>query len=551
MRIKFIANNTYHTFGDAFGEWCVINPAYFLLRHYYQLRGRANNKITWLPADLLHLKPFNEQIKLLNTENIDVLCMSVHIWNEQTQFKLAKQFKEKNPHSTIILGGPQLTAHKNKNFFQEHPYIDWVVYGDGEKAFQLILDQLNGVDIEEDEWCNCVTTLNNEYKLYPYKMIDDHEYLSTSPYLEQKELVKEHIDAIEKNGIPRKQIKIAVEFARGCMYRCSFCDWQQNLTKKIKRRSSNFQKELDFFKSLSVSIRESDANFGQWEEDIEIFDYAVSLLEEENNFYFIPKNLPKLKKQSSTYIMEQVFLNYKRFNPKMHIAFQDINETVLKLIDRPSLSWSEYLDIINYLKKKIPYDLVNHLGAQTVVGLPGQTFENYCDSVQKIWNVAGLKRFDWSPWELLPNSPGADQQYITEHQIKTIPVKKIQHLMNLKNFPHIKNLDILADEISKVETLNHLFVDSSYVDSTKYISSTELCAITFLKDDLEKLCSYKKTRQFNITDKELLHLKKIALQKAEQHKEKTYQFEKRWGFRINGSIHNNMITMSQRALEPF
>ena len=552
MRLKFIGNNTYHTMGSDFGEWCVINPAYFLLRYFYLLRGKANKLITWLPADLIHVKPFSEQIKQLNNENIDVLCMSVHIWNEKTQFKLAKEFKQANPESVVILGGPQLTAHKDKGFFKEHPYVDWVVYGDGEKAFQLILDKINGFDADEQEWCNCVTLLNNNYKLYPYKMIDDHVYLSGSPYLEQKELVAQHLDQIENEGIPRNQIKVAVEFARGCMYRCSFCDWQQNLTKKVKRRSANFKAELDFFKQLNVSVRESDANFGQWPEDIEIFDYANSITETGKNFYFVPKNVPKLKKESIKYIIEQVFLKQQNFNAKMHISFQDIDQNVLELIDRPSLSWDEYLEIISYLRETISYDLTEKLGAQTIVGLPGQTFDGYARTIQTIWNTAKLKRFDWSPWELLPNSPGADKKYINDHEIKTVQVKKIQHTMDLSVYPKIKNLDDLAQELNKVQDINHMFADSMYVDSTKYLSPVEMCAITFIKEDLEHLCFIKKTRHFNISDDDLHVLKKVSLERAKNHKQKTLEFENKWGYRINANmVKNNILTVSHRALAPF
>ena len=61
------------------------------------------------------------------------------------------------------------------------------------------------------------------------------------------------------------------------MYNCTYCDWSQNLTNKVTRRKAEWKLELEFFRDLDVQIRETDANFGQWKEDIEIYDYARSL----------------------------------------------------------------------------------------------------------------------------------------------------------------------------------------------------------------------------------------------------------------------------------
>ena len=83
---------------------------------------------------------------------------------------------------------------------------------------------------------------------------------------------------------------IAVEFARGCMYKCAYCDWSQNLTKKVLRRKAEWKLELEFFRDLDVSIRETDANFGSWAEDLAIYDYAKSHYDPNRNFKFLVWN---------------------------------------------------------------------------------------------------------------------------------------------------------------------------------------------------------------------------------------------------------------------
>ena len=83
------------------------------------------------------------------------------------------------------------------------------------------------------------------------------------------------------------------------MYSCTFCDWSQNLTKKVKRRTNDWKADIDLFHRLKVPIRETDANFGQWPDDIKAFDYAISLYTPTRTFSFVPINTPKLKKMES------------------------------------------------------------------------------------------------------------------------------------------------------------------------------------------------------------------------------------------------------------
>lgn len=505
MRVKFLGNNTYYSDEKSphKEEWCVINMAYFMLRHYYVLRGRGNDRVQWLPADLMCIDSYHDQILRLEQERPDVVAMSVHIWNEQLQHKLAREIKRQRPDTVIVMGGPQLTAHKDPEFFEKYPWVDWAVYGDGERPFQQILDHVLGIQQNTDNFVNCVHRDHSGARVVrPYEIIQDHEYLSTSPYLGQRQLIRDHVQYLVDRGIPRFRIKFAIEFARGCMYKCSFCDWSQNLTKKVKRRSSNWKQELDFFKEIGVSIRETDANFGQWDEDLEIFEYANSIMEPGNDFYFVPKNSPKTKKKAIHYLMKRTMEVHGINAMSQYISFQDIDTHVLDLVDRPSLGFQEQCDMIQQLRKDLNNDLTDALTAQFIIGMPGQSLDTLTTSITKVWNEAGIKKMALSHWEFLPNSPGADDDYIKKHGILTRPVQMLQHQFDLNTQPvELDNLDKLYAHVADIKHLNNYFSTTTIVEGTHTMNYKDLITIKLFYLNLLYMSDIKKTRHFEIDSK--------------------------------------------------
>lgn len=540
MKIKFVCNHLWFsdprdTHNSQLDEKCVLNMAFFFIKHYYDLHGLNKKKVKWMLADLIAVENFDSQIKKLFKDPPDLLALSVFIWNEKTQFKIAKEFKKKYPNKKVIVGGPQLTAHKDENFFKVHPYIDYVVYGDGEKPIQQIIDHEFGLLQDRNQFVNIVTLENKKYKKYPYEMINDHLYLSTSTFLGQQKFIMKHIDYLVKKGIPKRNIKIAVEFARGCMYDCSFCDWSQNLTKKVKRRSSNWKKELDFFKKIDIPIRETDANFGQWKEDIEIFDYANSIYDPDKNFYFIPKNTPKLKKASTFYIMKKVFEVYEKKLFPQFISFQDINVDVLNNINRPSLTFQEHIEFVKNLKQQTNIDISNLLNAVIMVGLPGQTYDTFCKSIQKIYNESEIKKIVLIHWEFLPNSPAADVEYKKKFKIKTIPAVYLTHYLNLEKeqcFEDLKTIDKLYQKVHERKYVNHYFAETNFIHSTKDISFIEINACKILLRLLESPL-IKNKKNFLLDDKNLRLLKDLSLEKSKKMLESYDLFEKKYNFLIH------------------
>lgn len=409
MKVKFCSHGIVTTTqrGTSF-----INPAWLFMQKWYELHGK-NPNLTWLLPGVL-LTNVNESLKDIIDDQPDILGLGVYSWNDDIQHFIAKKVKEQLPNTIIVLGGPNLSVHKDfenesnsTDYFKKHPYVDYVVYGDGEKPFQQIIDYHSGFITSKEDFVNIIEKSQGQGKCYTYELLSDELYLSQSPYASQEQHMFEMRDLFISQGFELSNQTWLIEFARGCMYACTFCDWSQNLTKKVKRRKHDWKLDIDLFYRLDVKVGLTDANFGQWAEDVKAFDYACTLQDPNRNFSFRVSSLPKLKKDVSEYIMIQNALVWG-IAPK--ISIQDPMEDVLAAIDRPSVSWEALSTMIQNIRAKIPPEMFNRTVMETILGLPEQTIDSVVESYMKYYKL-GLTRSTYALWVILPNSPAADPNY--------------------------------------------------------------------------------------------------------------------------------------------
>ena len=73
--------------------------------------------------------------------NYDLIGFATYVWNIENSLFLAKKIKSANKSIKIVLGGYSIPKPGNgiKDFFDQHKYIDFLVHGEGEKSFYLLL----------------------------------------------------------------------------------------------------------------------------------------------------------------------------------------------------------------------------------------------------------------------------------------------------------------------------------------------------------------------------------------------------------------------------
>lgn len=145
---------------------------------------------------------FHDFAQKIISENPQVVSFSCYIWNITGTLEICKEIKE-NLNCKIILGGPEV-AYRPQDVLEKYDFIDFVLSGEGEWNFPLLIDNING-DL------SCVDGLtyrkNNEIIANPEK-----EYTETPPSPYSEDFYK------NLNG------RIAyIETSRGCPYRCAFC----------------------------------------------------------------------------------------------------------------------------------------------------------------------------------------------------------------------------------------------------------------------------------------------------------------------------------------
>jgi len=371
-----------------------------------QNRPEVGQQVQWMTP--LQRKLSDEDlIHLLEQEKPDLFCSSHYIWNDSFICDQLNRIKSKVPSSIrFVTGGPSINVNIDPDFFTKNPFADYAIYGAGEVAFADIIEsELNNKKLIAFNTSNVAWFDASKNK----PVVADFKYvpqLSISPYTSNKELFEIMIKQEQNKGI---SVVVPYDLTRGCPYSCTFCDWNSGLTNKTTRRKNSYKDEIDLFQELNIkNIYLSDANVGQYQEDIEMIEYMANKNIQENAGFKIDGNFSKLRKENNLKIYHMLaksnlLTDYAGFT----ISVQDINKNVLENIDRPDVGWDVHLSMIKELKQAYP-----HLNSkiQLIQGLPGQTVDSWRETLREISRHELQLQIFIS--ELLPASPAArDKNY--------------------------------------------------------------------------------------------------------------------------------------------
>jgi putative methyltransferase len=370
------------------------------------------NKIEWLLP--IQIEKTNEElIEIINREKPDLFCTGHYIWNHNAIMEQLSAIKPHLPPTTkIVVGGPHIDVSQNPDFFVKYPFVDFAAYASGENAFSdLLINLINDKKLIAFNVSNLAWYDKEKNK----QIVSEWKYVpqgKISPYLYNREYFSAIIKDIFSQGY---QISMPYELTRGCPYACTFCDWNSGFTNKTTRRKGTYQEEVDLFQELGIkNIMLSDANVGQYEEDIELVEYILEKNLKENAGFKVDGNFSKLKKDNVLKMMHIIArINTNNFTTRTGVGFmlsvQDINEQVLENIDRPDVGWEKHLEMAYELRQAYP---LIQTRVQLIQGLPGQT--------PKSWRatLAEVARHDLvlQPFlhSLLPSSPAYLNKSYTE-----------------------------------------------------------------------------------------------------------------------------------------
>jgi tRNA A37 methylthiotransferase MiaB len=376
-----------------------LNTAALYLKTYLDTHHPEEaEQVNWLLPKQEYLDD-DQLIKLCNDNDVTLLCTSHYIWSHDLLIPQLERIKNKIK-AKIVSGGPSISVHVEEEFFKKYPFIDYAVYGAGEKAFaDIIISMVNNKKLIVFNSSNLAYYDKEKEK----SVIAKFEYvpvLNTSPYVSNKEMFTQMVKYGQALGY-----NVAVPFAltRGCPYACTFCDWNAGLSNKVSRTKSRYEEDIDLFAELKIkTLYLADANIGQYDDDINMIAYMAKKNIEEGAEFQVEGNMSKLKKKNNLKIYH-LMAQGKLVNKYGFIfSIQDINEEVLKSIDRPDVSWEVHRAMIHELYENYP-DFVPKL--QLIQGLPGQTVDSWRATLKTIAQERIIAYIFVN--EVLPTSPAS------------------------------------------------------------------------------------------------------------------------------------------------
>lgn len=373
------------------------------LQSYAQEKLAERDRFEFLPM-IYKRVPIGQIVKSL--QSADIASFSTYVWNAQISLEAARRLKALNPNQLIIFGGPQV-PDKAEGFLRSHPFIDVAVHNEGERTFVELLNRFPARD-----WS----------QLRGISYIDKNSaFVSTPPVDRMRDL--EELPSPFLNGVldrlieqqPEEEWIGLWETNRGCPFQCTFCDWGSATAAKVtKFEFDRLKSELDWFAKRDVKyIFVCDANFGIQKRDVDIAQYVADVRERTGFPHGF--SVQNTKNATERAYQTQKILADAKLNKGVALSMQSLDATTLKNIKRDNISLETYFE----LARRFTRDNVETY-SDLILALPGETYNSYCDGVDKLIRLGQHNRIQFNNLSILPNAEMGNPTYLRQFGMKTV-----------------------------------------------------------------------------------------------------------------------------------
>lgn len=363
----------------------------------------------------------------------DIVGFSTYIWNVEMTLEICEKLKLINPNLIIFMGGPEVSFN-SKEIIKEHPYVDYIMSGEGEESFLKLLDYVHGERNDLPE--GVVTMLDEEVvgnDIYQVVDLQNSEIEYTLDYIKDKKIVY-------------------YETSRGCPYNCEFCLSSSTGGVRfypLERCLKDIKLFLDEKVPL-VKFVDRTFNFNK-DRSITLLKYII---ENDNNFTTFHLEIhPKLIDED--YL--KLFKNARKDLFQFEVGVQSTNEETCKAIKRVG----DFETIKNVCKEIMSFQNI-HLHLDLIAGLPFEDLKSLRKSFNDILSIEPDK-LQLGFLKVLKGSPiyyKAEQYeivYDKKSPFEVISTKWISY-MELQEVKKIEQmLDKYYNEGYFKNTINYLF----------------------------------------------------------------------------------------------
>lgn len=150
-------------------------------------------------------EPIENVVRRIVERQPQVVGFCCYIWNILSVAELTKQLRRQLPQTKIVWGGPEV-SYCAKHVLQTYRDVDFVLSGEGEKPFALLLNVL-----EHQEECSKVPGLS-------YRV--ENEIIAGTPYVTEEIPPSPYLPEYFQTLGGRIAY---LETSRGCPFSCAFC----------------------------------------------------------------------------------------------------------------------------------------------------------------------------------------------------------------------------------------------------------------------------------------------------------------------------------------
>ena len=199
----------------------------------------------------------------------DAVCFSCYIWNIEKTTELAADLKKAKPQVSILFGGPEV-SYDSAEFMQNHAFLDFLIYGEGEEVFA--------------NWC---TALENGGDMSQVPGLVFREGDAVVVNATQAPLAFGESD-FPYGTFPCEGDKVIYyEASRGCPFNCSYCI--SSLDRRIRELPvDRVKSDLTHFLGQNVKqVKFLDRTFNfDKKRSLELFRFLIDNDNGITNFHF-------------------------------------------------------------------------------------------------------------------------------------------------------------------------------------------------------------------------------------------------------------------------
>ena len=417
-----------------FHEWDNIQPVPlnvgYIAAYLKNKHPEASIEIFKDPIELKHR---------ISDKPPEILALSHYEWNSNLDIAILKYMKQKNSDTVTVMGGPSFETDLDwaKNFFQERPYLDAYIYGEGEWSFTRFVELLEAYDkkltnIPFEELPSSIFYLNKKSN----KLINNPKN-----FVERLDLTNHpspYLTGIMDPFLASPNLSPIMETNRGCPYACTFCNWGNAIQAKINQFSiDTINKEVLYVcknsKNMLGFFYIADANFGILKRDLEI----ARVIRECMDKYNFPKQVFQCYAKNTNDAVIDIAATLRTVS-SMSMSKQSINKEVLVNVKRGNIPAEQY----DTLREKAQEKGIETF-TELIYGLPGENYESFIAGIKE--SARNNVRVSIYPNYMLHGSEENTKLYREKFGIKTAYRVTTRSISSYDELPSMEFEEIIVE----------------------------------------------------------------------------------------------------------